>query len=56
MRSTYEGYHTNPEEPFYDEPSEPPSHFGEADFNEDVGAYHAAASPEEPIALLTTVL
>ena len=56
MRSTYEGYHTNPEEPFYTEPSEPPSHFGEADFDKDANAYHAAISSEEPVAFLTTVL
>ena len=55
MRSTYERYHTNPEEPFYDEPSEPPSHFREADFNEDIGTYYTIVSPKEPITLLTTV-
>ena len=55
MQGTYGGYHTNPEEPFYDEPSEPPSHFGEADFDEDASAYHATVSHEEPVALLTAV-
>ena len=54
-QSTYGVYYTDPWEPSYAEPVEPPPHFGEEDFGEDVDIYHVGLSPKEPASCLTAI-